>query len=275
VVDADAVCYRHPDHPAAVGCQRCGRPICSQCTRPASVGFHCPDCVRATGQRVVRGRDLTPGRSATIAILAINAVVFVLQLSGGNGTVRIGSGITYDGVLFGPLVADGEYWRLLTSGFLHGSVPHLLLNSWALWIFGPLVEARFGRWRMLAIYLAGLFGGSALVMLFNWSEPTLGASAAVLGLGGALVASMTVQGVSPRSNSLLGVLLINLLLPLLLPSISFWGHLGGMGAGFVAGYLAASLDPPRRSPAASLLPLLGLVVALAVVGVLVAEAGGA
>jgi membrane associated rhomboid family serine protease len=238
--------------------------------RPAAVGFHCPDCVQRTGQRVYRGRDLRPGKQATVTILAINAVVFIAQLSAGSGVVRTTTGITYNGLLFGPFVADGEYWRLLTSGFLHANVPHVLFNSWALWVFGPLVEAVFGRWKMLGIYLSGLFGGSALVMVFDWSSPTLGASAAVLGLGGALVASMTAQGISLRSNSLVGVLGINLLLPLLVPGISFWGHLGGVAGGFAAGYLVAVLTQRRASDGTIYAALGALVLALAAAGALAA-----
>lgn len=267
VVQPDAVCYRHPDRRAAVGCQRCDRPICAECMHAASVGFHCPACVRQSGQRVYRGRDLQPGKQATFTLLGLNAVLFVLQLATGDGVIRTGTGLTFDGLLFGPLVDQGEYWRLLTSGFLHGSVAHVLFNSWALWVFGPLVEAMFGRGRMLGIYLAGLFGGSALVMAFDWATPTLGASAAVLGLGGALVAAMSVRGVGLRSNGLVGVLLINLLLPLLMPRISFWGHLGGIAGGFLAGYAMAALAQRRADARTSYAVLAALVAVLAVLGV--------
>lgn len=274
VVDDDAVCYRHPDQRAAVGCQRCDRPIGPECMQPASVGFHCPECVRQGGQRVYRARDLDAGRQVTFTLLGINALLFILQMGTGGGFVQVGQGVTREGVLFGPWVADGEWWRVLTSGFLHGSVPHILFNSWALWIFGPLVERMFGARRMVGIYLAGLFGGSAAVLLFNFGAPTLGASAAVLGLGGAIVAGMTAQGQSLRSNNLVGILLINLLLPLLLPAISFWGHLGGILGGFAAGYLVA-IAIQRRQPEPVVLGTLGALAAvLAVVGILGAQAGG-
>lgn len=241
--------------------------------RPASVGFHCPDCVQRGGQRVYRGRDLRPGKHATIALLGLNAVLFLAQLSAGGGVIRTTSDLTFDGLLFGPFVADGDVYRLLSSGFLHANLPHVLFNSWALWVFGPLVEAVFGRWRMLGIYLAGLFGGSALVMLFAWSTPTLGASAAVLGLGGALVASMVVRGMSLRSNGLVGVLAINLLLPLLVPGISFWGHLGGIAGGFAAGYAVAVLRQRRTGDGAIYGTLGVLVAALAAVGAVAGLAG--
>ena len=239
----------------------------------ASVGFHCPDCVRGSGQRVYRARDLRPGKQATISLLVLNAVLFLAQLSTSEGVIRTTRGITFDGLLFGPFVADGEYWRLLTSGFLHANLPHVLFNSWALWVFGPLVESVFGRWKMLGVYLAGLFGGSALVMVFDWSAPTLGASAAVLGLGGALVASMTARGMSLRSNSLVGVLAINLLLPLLVPGISFWGHLGGIAGGFAAGYAVAVLAQRRAGEGQAYAALAVLVAALAALGAVAAGAG--
>jgi membrane associated rhomboid family serine protease len=270
VVDADATCYRHTDRAAAVGCQRCDRPICSDCMRPASVGFHCPECAQRGAQRVYRARDLRPGKQVTVTLLAINAVLFLAQMSTGGGVIRTTTGLTFEGLLFGPFVADGEYWRLLTSGFLHANLPHVLFNSWALWVFGPLVEALFGRWKMLGIYLSGLFGGSALVMLFAWSSPTLGASAAVLGLGGALVGSMAARGMDLRSSGLVGVLGINLLLPLLVPGISFWGHLGGIAAGFAAGYAVAVLGERRSGDRATYAVLGGLVVGLAALGAVAA-----
>lgn len=272
MVDDNAVCYRHPDHPAAVGCQRCDRAVCPQCMHSASVGFHCPECVRQGGQRVYRARDLQPGRQVTLTLLGLNAVMFVLQMASGGGNLN--DGITPDGWLWGPAVADGEYWRLLSSGFLHANLPHILFNSWALWIFGPLVESMFDRGRMLGIYLAGLFGGSALVLLFNWGQPTLGASAAVLGLGGAIVGAMTARGISLRSNNLVGILLINLLLPLLFPGISFWGHLGGIIGGFVAGYAMAALESRKAGAGAAYGVLVAIVVAAATLGVFAAATGG-
>ena len=272
MVDDNALCYRHPDRHAAVGCQRCDRPVCSDCMRSASVGFHCPACVTQGGQRVYRGRDLRPGKQATMTLLVLNAVLFLAQMATGAGSLN--DGLTRSGWLWGPQVADGEYWRLLTSGFLHANLPHVLFNSWALWIFGPLVEQMFDRWRMLGIYLAGLFGGSALVMLFNWDRPTLGASAAVLGLGGAMVGAMTARGVSLRSNNLVGILVINLLLPLLFPGISFWGHLGGIVAGFLAGYSVSTLRTRRAPDSTTAVALAGIVSALAVLGAVAAGTAG-
>jgi membrane associated rhomboid family serine protease len=239
--------------------------------QPASVGFHCPECVRSGAQRVYRARDLRPGKPLTVGLLVVNAVLFGLQLVTGGGVV--GPGVTVWGVLFGPAVADGEYWRMVTSGFLHANVPHILFNSWALWVLGPVVEGAFSRTRVIGIYLAGLFGGSALVLWFNWSTPTLGASAAVLGLGGAIVAVMTARGVSLRSNSLVGVLVINLALPILIPGISFWGHLGGILGGFAAGYVVTAGERGNAGPAPNA-GLVLLVVALAALGVAGAHAGG-
>jgi membrane associated rhomboid family serine protease len=272
VVDENAACYRHPDRRAAVGCQRCDRPICPECMRPASVGFHCPACASEGSQRVYRARDLRPSRQVTTTLLGLNALLFVAQLSTGGGNINVG--LTPEGWLWGPAVAGGEYWRLLTSGFLHASLPHILFNSWALWIFGPVAEQLFDRWRMIGVYLAGLFGGSALVMLFAWTQPTLGASAAVLGLGGAIVGAMTARGMDLRSNNLIGILLLNLLLPLLLPGISFWGHLGGIAGGFVGGYAVVTLGERKADSRSTALVLGGLVVALALVGAWGGRVGG-
>jgi membrane associated rhomboid family serine protease len=275
VLADDTTCYRHHDHTAAVACQRCERPICASCMAPASVGFHCPECARAGAQKVIPARTLMNRRArppVTTALIVINVIAFVVQQS----TDRSGAGFSLSnwGTLYGPAVRDGEWWRIVTSGFLHGSLIHLGFNMYALWIFGPNLERMLGPVRFGLAYLAGLLGGGMAVVAFSFNEPTLGASGAVLGLAGALAAALWAQGIKPTQTSLGGIFLINLALPLFMPQISFWGHFGGIASGFAAGWLLTWLPGRyRQSPSASLGAAAVLCLALFAVAVAAATAG--
>lgn len=269
VLDDDTTCYRHDDRTAAVTCQRCERPICTDCMTQASVGFHCPECSSAGAQRVVRARDLRSGSQTPVtrALIIMNVVAFFLQsVTFGDSTATL----QIRGLLFGPAVEAGEWWRVVTSGFLHANLLHIAFNMYALWIFGQPLERTLGPVRYAFAYTAGLIGGGAAVLLFNFNTPTLGASGAVLGLAGALAAVLWSRGIAITQTSLGGLFVINLALPLLIPRISFWGHLGGILAGFAAGWLLSWLpDRYQQSMRSALTATAGLCVvlfALAVVG---------
>lgn len=204
----------------------------------ASIGHHCPECVSTHGQKVYTPRDLTQQRPPlTLALIVANVVTYMGQMVSSDQ-------LTTWGLLFGPEVADGELWRVITSGFLHGSLLHIGFNMYALWIFGPTLERAVGTVRFALMYLAGLLGGSVAVLLFDFDQATLGASGAVLGLAGALSALLWVRGINIFRTSLAGILVLNLALPLLVGGISFWGHFGGIAAGFVAGLILSWL--PER-----------------------------
>jgi membrane associated rhomboid family serine protease len=247
MVADDAVCYRHPDTHAAVGCQRCGRPICGRCMVNASVGSHCPECTQSSGQKVYRPSDLRSSPRLIHALIAICVVTFVFQMSAGGGSAVRGQ-VYLRGVLFGPLVAEGEVWRIVSAGFLHGDPIHLAFNMYMLYLVGPMVERVLGVWDTLLVYAGGLLGGSMAVLMFNYGSPTLGASGAVLGMAGALAALYRANGIPLRQSSLGGIFLINLALPLLGTGISFWGHLGGIVGGAVLGWILSRKGP---SPAAT------------------------
>ncbi len=276
VLDDNTMCYRHPDRVAAVSCQRCERPICSDCMIQASVGFHCPECARAGAQRVIRARDLsaTNQTPATVALLALNVVAFVLQASG----LAFGeppTSLTNLGDLSGEDVADGELWRIVTSAFLHGGLLHIGFNMYALWVFGQALERGLGTWRFALAYLAGLLGGSTAVLAFSFDVDTVGASGAVLGLAGALAAALWARGVPLTQTSLFGLFVVNLALPILVPIISFWGHLGGILGGFAAGWLLTWLPErfgqPNNLAVGATAALCGV---LGVAAVAVAAVGG-
>jgi membrane associated rhomboid family serine protease len=228
-------CYRHPDRRAGVACQRCDRPICPACMAQASVGFHCPECVRRSGQRVVTARSLAVRPLVTQTIIGINLAVFVLDLVAGGGA----------GVLYGPLVAEGEWWRVVTGGFLHVNLIHLAMNMAVLWMLGGQLESTLGHLRFLLLYGGSLLGGSIGVLLLSPFSPTVGASGAVYGLLGAYVAVCVLRRVSIWNSGIGGLIAINLLLTFLLPGISIGGHLGGLVTGFLLGLLL--VDSPRFS----------------------------
>ncbi len=239
VITDESTCFRHPDSRAAVGCQRCDRPICSSCMKSASVGYHCPDCAKAGAQKVYRPGDLGSKPTLVYAIIGLCVLAYFGEISTGNGNWSAGS-VYEKGVLFGPFVQDGEFWRILTSGFLHAGTFHLLLNMYALYIFGPAVVRAVGPLKAGLIYFGAMFAGSAAVLFFNWGTPTLGASGAVLGLAGGLAAILWARGIDIRQTNLMSIFIINLALPLIFP-ISFWGHFGGILGGFIVGWIVTFL----------------------------------
>ncbi len=201
----------------------------------ASIGHHCPNCLSEGNQQVYTPRSMpAAGLTVVKVLIAVNAVAFLGQL-GSNDR------LTNWGLLWGPGVDQGEWWRVVTSAFLHGSILHIGFNMYALWIFGNALEDGLGKARFVAVYLAGLLGGSFAVLAFDFGAPTLGASGAVLGLAGALAAVLWARGINITETSLGFILLLNLALPLLVGGISFWGHFGPGLAGFVAGWLLSWL----------------------------------
>ncbi len=260
-VQAAPRCYRHADRETWVSCQRCGRPICPDCMRPASVGFHCPECV-AEGARTQRqprtmAGGLVPATAGrvTMALIGLNVLVFVIVLgSGGFDSPVVREGVLFSaerlrwdeqGLLLVTGVDGGAYWRLLTSTFLHEQFFHILLNMYALWIFGPLLERFLGYGRFLALYVtAGLAGSVAVLWLTEPNQPTLGASGAVFGLFGAAILIMHSRG--GDITAWLVLLGINLVFGFTVPSISWQGHLGGLVAGLVLGAAFAYAPRERR-----------------------------
>ncbi|MEM7322193.1 MAG: rhomboid family intramembrane serine protease [Actinomycetota bacterium] len=264
----DATCYRHPDIRAAVGCQRCGRPICPACMRQASIGHHCVSCASTGSQQVYNARNLPRDRPpVVVGLIAVNVLAFLVN-QGTRGELNI------RGLLFGPLVQDGEWWRIITVGFLHSGLFHLAMNMYGLWILGQALEEGLGRLRFGLMYLAGLLGGSFAVLAFGFNQPTVGASGAVLGLAGALAAVLWARGVSLTQSSLGFILALNLAIPIIIPGISFWGHLGGIVAGFGAGWLISWLPIRYRQTQQTALAATGALCGLLAVGTVVAALAG-
>ncbi len=259
---AHPVCYRHPDRETYVRCVRCDRPICPDCMRSASVGFQCPDCVRegSQGVREARttfgGRVSTNDRAVTIGLIGINVAVFLLVAASTPAALSGGVVTTLHAryALDVSQVAQGEYYRLLTSAFLHYGFIHIAFNMYALWLFGPELERLYGRLRFAGLYLLSALGGSALAYLivspgngFTPGPLLAGASGAVFGLLGAYF--ITARRIGMRSGGILALVGINLALGFVVPNIGWQAHVGGLITGAaLAAVLAYAPAGPRRLP---------------------------
>jgi membrane associated rhomboid family serine protease len=233
----------------------------------ASVGFHCPECVQAGAarSRSMSLRDLGPERPlATQVLIALNVVAFVAMAVTGGSFWGAGGTVYREGVIFGPFVAAGDWWRVVTGGFLHSGLLHLGMNMLILWILGQMLEPLLGRLRFVTLYFACLVAGSFGVLLVSPNSPTLGASGAVFGLMGAAIVAQRRDGIDVWRNGIGGLVLINLFITFLVPNISIGGHIGGLVGGVVVGAIVFALD--RAVPQ----PWVGALVAVAFTVVLYA-----
>jgi membrane associated rhomboid family serine protease len=246
------VCPRHPDRVSYVRCQRCERPVCPECQRPAPVGVQCVDCVRqqARGRRPARtvfGGLASSGRPVvTLTILAICVGLFVLQWGTQDGVTRA--------LDFYPPLAVAEPYRFLTSAFLHSTsfLLHIVFNMYALWMVGPYLEGLLGRAQYSALYLLSAVGGSVgFYLLVNPSEPqqwqtsAVGASGAVFGLFGALF--VVNRKLGRDVGGIVAVLLINAVLGFVASGIAWQAHLGGLVTGAVTAAILAYLPRGRAA----------------------------
>lgn len=262
-------CYRHNDRRAGVVCQRCDRPICPDCMRQASVGFHCPECTREGAQKVVRPGQLVDRPLVTQILVGINLAIYVAGVGAGLRTRNdfifdgglVGSGLNpFNGELIG--VAHGEWWRIVTSGFLHANLIHIGFNMFVLYRLGQLLEPVLGRSRFALGYGVSLLGGGLGVMLMDPNHFTVGASGAVFGLMGLAVAAFRSRGVNIMDTGLGAMIMLNLLFTFTIPGISIGGHVGGLVTGLVVGVLMLDIGPRYlRDPSV----VTGAVVALGVV----------
>src|SRR5689334_23048763 len=229
-------CYRHPNRETFVSCSECGRPICAECMTPAPVGQRCPEhSGKPQGARRVsagmrRGTFEGTGALVTKTLIAVNVVVYVITAAQGAGFNSPGGSLYFRWVLYGPLVASGDWWRLITSAFLHASLLHIAFNMYFLWFVGSAVEAALGRGRFLLIYFVSALAGSAGALVHTPNAPVVGASGAIFGiLGAALVLERQRNYV--LGGSAAALIVINLILSFTLNNISIGGHIGGLIGG--------------------------------------------
>lgn len=270
-----ATCYRHPNRETAVACSNCGRPICPDCMTTSPVGMRCPECARQTVKvRTIRSTSASRGYEATMALIGINVIVFLVEGSSAftlTGQVDLNAWIPFHGLLFAPFIRfNHEYWRLLTSGFLHVDLLHILLNMYVLYWVGRLLEPAIGRPRFLAIYFTGLLAGSLGVLIVSPLNATMGASGAIFGLMGAAFAEAHRRGLEPVRNQLLMLIVVNLVLTLSISGISIGAHIGGLIGGVLA-TLGFQQGDRGRSPWLGYAACAGIAVISVVGSILVAN----
>lgn len=239
-------CYRHPDRPTALGCSRCGTPICPSCMSDAPVGFHCPDCVRdgSRSQRratTVVGAPVTHGPPIiTFGVIALCTVILLVQMADPAVTARFG--MIGSSTVTGEGVAHGQVYRLLTAALLHESLFHLLFNMLALYFVGTALEPLLGRGRFLGLYVLSAIGGSAGSMLAHpVNTLSVGASGAVFGLFGAyLVVSHRLRR---DTGPVVGLIAVNAVLGFVIPRVDWQAHIGGLIVGIL--FALALVAAPR------------------------------
>jgi membrane associated rhomboid family serine protease len=219
---------------------------------PTSVGMRCPECAsEKTKVRTLRSISVPPTWSATNILIGINVIVFLFEVATGVTLGGTDSGWVYvHGALFGPLMAFGnhQYWRLLTSGFLHAGLLHIGVNMLSLWFVGRALEPAIGSKFFVSIYFSSLLAGSFGALLFQPDVPTLGASTAIFGVFGALIMVAHARRISIWQSGLGFWLLLNLYLSVSDSQISLGGHLGGLAAGLITGWMVTEWGERRRKP---------------------------
>lgn len=254
-----ATCFHHTDRETGRACTRCGRPACADCLIQASVGSQCFECVKAAApprSEKVRRWWRSSRLLATQAIIAITVAAFVvISMRDGRSD---GFGQTgRDLAVFGPGIADGEWYRLFTTAIVHSGPIHLFFNMFVLYQVGLVLEPASGPGRFLLIYAVSVLGGSAGALLVDPNAFTVGASGGVFGVAAAATLALHRRGASFWQTGFGPLLVVNLGLSFVLPRVSIGGHIGGLIAGLLA---AEAMLQARRLDQ----PLLGIAGAVAV-----------
>jgi len=265
-------CYRHPNRETGVSCSNCGRPICPDCMTSTPVGMRCPECAaEKTRVRVgVSGALAGSTPWATYVLIAINLAAFLAELASGASatTIGVGSSLIADGAVYGPGIEDGEWYRLITGGFLHAGILHIALNMFVLYVLGRLLEPAIGTPRFVTLYLVSLLAGSFGALLLDPDVPTVGASGAVYGVMGATIVIARRRG-AEQIVSQIGIwLVLNIVLSFTINGISIGGHLGGLLGGTLAALIIAGAESRSSGRGAVGVEMLGMaaIAAAAVAG---------
>ncbi len=228
-----------------------------------SVGMRCPECAKETTQ-VRTARNLTPDPTLTYALIGANVLVALgALLSGGGGG---GSILHALGAVSAGPVADGQWWRILTAGFLHYGLLHLAVNMYALYILGGLLEPTVGRLRFALIYFVSLLAGSFGALVLDPEKFTAGASGAIFGVMGAALLVMRSRGVDVMATGLPMILGLNLAITFVFQGfLSVGGHLGGLAGGALAAFVLYGLRERLRSLPEALPAALVVAIGVAIV----------
>jgi membrane associated rhomboid family serine protease len=263
-------CYRHPDRETRVSCSSCGRPICPDCMTPTPVGMRCPECMQQR-TRVVQGvgggSDGFWRAPATFILIGLNVIAYLIEIgAGGGGLALVGNNsVVNDFALRGVSVADGEWYRLVSGGFLHASLWHIGFNMFLLFLLGRLLEPALGTPRFLVLYFASLLAGAfGALLLTDPLVSTLGASGAVFGLIGAAFILARGRGMDTLATQLGFLIVINLVFTFGANNISIGGHLGGLvgGVACAAAIIAGErgmFGPRRRQAEFAVMTLVAIV----------------
>lgn len=257
MTDQAVRCYRHPDRETGIRCSRCERPICPECMINASVGFHCPECVREgrSAAQAVEPRTVAGGtvagdpRLVTKILIGLNLLVFVLGQALGprlaDDLALVGRACNDLGQCVGVAEGPGQWYRLLSSVFLHQEIWHIAFNMLSLWWLGGPLETLLGRSRYIALYLISGLGGSALVVLLAPDTWSLGASGAIYGLFGAM--AVFVKRLRMDMRPVLILLGLNLLFTFTWANISKEAHIGGLVTGAIVAVAMAYAPRSHRA----------------------------
>lgn len=257
----DRACALHPGRTGTLECVACARGMCPQCTHRTSVGPLCPMCIRramahdaaqqnpAANRTVVSSgaRRVSPRMHLPVVtglIVAACLAIFFYDTSTG-GRLVLGDGIQQIGpervdglgdlVLYAPsLEYNGEWYRVLTSGFIHFGIAHVGMNMLVLWQVGRMIEGVFGALDFSVLYISGILGGSLGAVLLDPDVPVGGASGAVFALLGATAVLQMIAGQNIFKTGLGPLLVINIAISFL-PFVSLGGHMGGLVMGILAG----------------------------------------
>jgi membrane associated rhomboid family serine protease len=251
-------CYRHPDRETGRRCTRCGRFACPECLREASVGSHCVDCVKASAPSPrQRATSFTRNENMLATKIIIGVTVAAFIVIGLRDRSWDGTGHTADNlVLFGPLVHQGEWWRVFTVSLVHEGIFHIGFNLLLLWIVGQILEPGAGPVRFGLLYVVSVVAGSAAVLLVSPHAVTAGASGGVFGVAAAATIVMQRQGVRFWDTGFGPLLVINLVFDYFTPNISIAAHIGGA----IGGLLAAEAMLQARKRGRPELGIVGAVV---------------
>jgi membrane associated rhomboid family serine protease len=239
-------CYRHPNRETGVSCSNCGRPICPECMTSTPVGMRCPECAKQKTKVTVGRGALSPTAGkmpATFALIGINVIVFLIELAGGGaGQFSGGGSVIHDAGLRGPDIANGDWWRVITGGFLHAGFLHLALNMYVLYVAGSILEPGIGTPRFLGIYFVSLIAGSLGALILDPNTVTVGASGAIFGLMAGVIVVARGRGVEQLAQQFGLFVVLNLVLTFSIPGISIGGHIGGLIGGGVAALLVIFVE---------------------------------
>jgi membrane associated rhomboid family serine protease len=216
------------------------------------VGMRCPECARDR----TRVKRIRPGLQsgvapATYALIAINVIAFIAEIGSGASlgpSFEAGGSVFREGSLFGPAVADGEWYRLVTAGFLHAGILHIAFNMFALYILGTLLEPGIGTPRFLAVYFVSLLAGSFGALLLTPDSHTVGASGAVFGLMSAAFIVARHRGVEQLAGQIGIYIIINIVFTVGVSNISVGGHFGGLIGGALCALLIVFAERRARRP---------------------------